>query len=768
MEDVTKIDPPSVLGLELESLDSEPPDLEPSSRPDPHMKSELMEPLVLESLKQEPLEQGLMQPKDELGLLEPSVSISPAETDRITPEKVSFIKTEHTENERITPEHFSFIKTEHTETDRIKPEQFSFIKTEHTETDRIKPEHFSFIKTEHTETDRIKPEQFSFIKAEHTDADWIKPEKFSFIKTEHTGNERIKPEQFNVVKTEHSYSLPCGGIEMESKALETLSNIISSDSVSHHANDSQVICSLCKRSFLNKAGLQRHIQYMHCRRINGQDSLTRSHEHSKSTRKHQKYHEKHVQNERDERANLRKMFVCLGKEIKACKNNTTTGKEDGSKGLHLHVLNVLGMQIRSRLHMQSIHVPHKEEQGSNLASKKHILRNAIKLVHSLQAREIDLKAEKKILLERRSALAEHYLNLRSEQDIPICRAFVQWQNEVQYLQDCLSKNYTGCFYPRVRLLDISKVSHFTISSKECEGTNMRQHSRGQTVTRVDKAKGRYWLIRNAENLKINRNLSFKGITESKENNACNKVLGDTSSALKGNLNINIHPVHHKRFSCTLCDKSFAVKRSMLDHVKTHTRTKIMKEFICTTCEKQFVSKRTLNKHINLVHIALKGKTYVHRTCRKGKTMAQGTFTCRFCKITLGTLRGLGNHEKFCEKLWNQKNKTTDGQTFSQSDPKSNEELIETFNAALRCPSCKRYYRKDKLKQHTMSCQHDAKTQSHSDSILNQDATGTGDSIPNQDATGTGVIVISPIQGDSYVEDGYTLGRKTETPTDQSE
>ncbi len=28
------------------------------------------------------------------------------------------------------------------------------------------------------------------------------------------------------------------------------------------------------------------------------------------------------------------------------------------EGLHPHVLNVLGMQMRSRLHMQSSHVPH--------------------------------------------------------------------------------------------------------------------------------------------------------------------------------------------------------------------------------------------------------------------------------------------------------------------------------------------------------------------------------------------------------------------------
>ncbi len=156
---------------------------------------------------------------------------------------------------------------------------------------------------------------------------------------------------------------------------------------------------------------------------------------------------------------------------------------------------------------------------------------------------------------------------------------------------------------------------------------------------------------------------------------------------------------------------------MVKHVESHTRSKRMQEFICSICEKQFVSERTLNQHIDLLHknsFALKKMTNVHRSAR---TVAQGTFPCRFCKITLSSLRGLGHHERFCERLWNQKeatfqsvskNETTDGQTHSQSDLKSNEELIETFNAALRCPKCKRYYRKDKLKQHTMSCEQDAK------------------------------------------------------------
>ncbi len=34
------------------------------------------------------------------------------------------------------------------------------------------------------------------------------------------------------------------------------------------------------------------------------------------------------------------------------------GRESGARTLHPHVLNVLGIQMKSRLHMQSSHVPH--------------------------------------------------------------------------------------------------------------------------------------------------------------------------------------------------------------------------------------------------------------------------------------------------------------------------------------------------------------------------------------------------------------------------
>ncbi len=491
---------------------------------------------------------------------------------------------------------------------------------------------------------------------------------------------------------------------------------------------------------------------MHCIITDGQDSLTGCDEYSKSTRKPQRDHEQHVQNERDQREYVRKLFMCLQKVITTCTTNTVP-EENGRK----------------------------EEQAS-LASKKQVLGNAIKLVHILQAREIDLKAEKRILVERRSSLAEHYLNLKSDQDIPICRAFVQSQNEEQYIQDCLSKNYTGCFYPRVRLLDISNVSKFTISSKECEGTKVGQHRKSHKVMRADK--GRYWLIRNATSIGNIRNLSFSRITDSKDNNACNKVLGDKSSALKVNLQKDIQAIHHKPFSCTLCEKSFSTKSNLKAHIAyVHHKTAFsctlcdklfsekgtvakhvnavhlkLKPFSCTLCDKSFVVKSKLARHVNLIHHNLRPfsctlcdksfsqncKLMEHIRRHNGEKLYKCTlcekrfynkdslnklkpFTCTFCSRSFAVKRNMLDHVKTHTKTKEFICSICEKQFVFKRNLNRHIDLVHKYSAltaALRCPKCKRYYGKDKLEQHIMSCEHDAKTHSHSDSIPKQDATGT--------------------------------------------
>ncbi len=290
---------------------------------------------------------------------------------------------------------------------------------------------------------------------------------------------------------------------------------------------------------------------------------------------------------------------------------------------------------------------------------------------------------------------------------------------------------------------------------------------------------------------------------------CGKSLGSNLD-----LTLHINAFHHKllkNFSCTLCSKSFTEQ----EQLTAHKAVVHQKSFSCTLCNKSFLSEQHLARHIALKHENL--KPIVHQ---ESKTIDQCTFDCRFCDMTLISHEDLKNHEKFCEKLTNQEEaplqivitnksmkqdfskngrkgngklpeklntvmvkkyylkeefkqnkcrkdasevlefvvtKAHIGQACSNGGLKSNEELIETFNAVLRCPKCNRYYRKDKLKQHIILCEHDAKTQSISDSILNHTATGM--SHP---------IVITPVTWDDNTQDGFTLESKTETRTSHCE
>ncbi len=237
---------------------------------------------------------------------------------------------------------------------------------------------------------------------------------------------------------------------------------------------------------------------------------------------------------------------------------------------------------------------------------------------------------------------------------------------------------------------------------------------------------------------------------------CNKSFG-----FKGALNIHINAIHNKSFTCTLCDKSFTDKRHLLKHMnlvhnilkpcscimcdKSFAQKQILtahvdaihnkpQEFSCATCKKSFKDKRQLTSHRAAVHQScLPTCTYCNKSFSSKQYLAKHmevkhnkpfTFACRFCKIPVPTHNGLEKHERLCDSR-------------------------RTFNAVLRCPKCKRYYRKDKLNQHIILCEYDAKTHSLSDSLPKH--TGTGTSHP---------IVITPIPADTNASNGYLLETQT--------
>ncbi len=141
----------------------------------------------------------------------------------------------------------------------------------------------------------------------------------------------------------------------------------------------QTTCSLCNRSFLNSAGLRRHIQSVHITNMVDQDFIPKCEEESRSTAKEQnKNLEQCAKSERVKRDNLNNIFLRLRQVIELCINQN------------------------------------KGEPFSVPASKRGILSNAVDLVHGLQAKELELKAEKQALLHYRSELATRYIELRDQ------------------------------------------------------------------------------------------------------------------------------------------------------------------------------------------------------------------------------------------------------------------------------------------------------------------------------------------------------------------
>ncbi len=264
-------------------------------------------------------------------------------------------------------------------------------------------------------------------------------------------------------------------------------------------------------------------------------------------------------------------------------------------------------------------------------------------------------------------------------------------------------------------------------------------------------------------------------------------------------------VHMKFSTCKLCNKRFSSEHYLNKHVIfkhaehekpnpiVHQESKTLDQctVACKVCKIKFVSHEGLEKHEmfceqlrkqeeatnktrgkNFSKNDPKGNRKPHETFKtvyiKNCTTRNGyvkKIKCQRCKKYYG-IDTFKRHMKWCRDDGKKATlefvdiNTSIGHTFSKSDLKTKGKSCETFNTALRCPKCMRYYRKDKLKKHIILCEHDAKTQSISDSIPNHKVTGTsGTSHP---------IVITPVTWDKNTQDGHTLESKNETQTDQSE
>ncbi|KAK7889194.1 hypothetical protein WMY93_024754 [Mugilogobius chulae] len=107
-------------------------------------------------------------------------------------------------------------------------------------------------------------------------------------------------------------------------------------------------------------------------------------------------------------------------------------------------------------------------------------------------------------------------------------------------------------------------------------------------------------------------------------------------------------IWEKPYSCTVCDKSFAVSSALSVHMRTHTGEK---PYSCPTCAKAFVCRSALNVHIR-THTG--DKPYSCTVCDK-KFMRKGhlethlrahpPFSCLSCQKTFQLKAELIDHMK---------------------------------------------------------------------------------------------------------------------------
>lgn len=107
----------------------------------------------------------------------------------------------------------------------------------------------------------------------------------------------------------------------------------------------------------------------------------------------------------------------------------------------------------------------------------------------------------------------------------------------------------------------------------------------------------------------------------------------------------------KPYSCSTCKKSFSQKSVLYRHQKTHTGDK---PFSCSTCKKLFTRKSTLNIH-QRTHTG--DKPYSCRICKKSfaqrstlnshQRMHTGEkpYSCKTCKKTFATKWALDKHRR---------------------------------------------------------------------------------------------------------------------------
>jgi len=125
----------------------------------------------------------------------------------------------------------------------------------------------------------------------------------------------------------------------------------------------------------------------------------------------------------------------------------------------------------------------------------------------------------------------------------------------------------------------------------------------------------------------------------------------------------------KVLKCPYCDKTFELKNSLSNHIKSHSD---IRQFKCTNCERRFKKTGDYQRHIKLC-----GKDH--------------QFKCHMCEKTFMNLNSLTNHERThnnerpyqCEKCLTSFKK--------EGDMKNHERICKTGVLPFSCGVCKKEF-----------------------------------------------------------------------------
>lgn len=65
--------------------------------------------------------------------------------------------------------------------------------------------------------------------------------------------------------------------------------------------------------------------------------------------------------------------------------------------------------------------------------------------------------------------------------------------------------------------------------------------------------------------------------------------------------LNHAPAAERHFACDMCDKRFAAKSVLYQHIQMSHKPQKERPFGCKVCDKRFLAVRALNRHVDAVH-----------------------------------------------------------------------------------------------------------------------------------------------------------------------